>query len=264
MDVPFVDIHCHLLPGIDDGAQSWDESLAMAKLAEEDGTQVIITTPHQLGNYCANTADEIRRRTVELQRFLTRQGHRLLVLPGADVRVEDDLISRVQRGEIMTLADRGCHILLELPHELYFDLVPVVRQLERLDIQSILSHPERNTGLLGKPGIVSELVNRGCLMQVTAGSLTGAFGPASAKMAEWMLTQGLTHFLASDGHGVKSRRPKLGSAYQRAATLIGEDLAREICCANPADVSLGRLVPPGPRKVRGVASRSWFSRLRAG
>jgi protein-tyrosine phosphatase len=253
----FVDIHCHLVPAIDDGATSYDESLLMARIAVEDGIHTIVVTPHQMGNYARNSAAQIRRATSELQEFLRRKDVPLRVLPGADVRVEEDLLSQIQRGEVMTLADRKKHILLELPHELYFDLLPLIGQLRRLGIQSILSHPERNLGLLSRPEIVTLLVDQGCLMQVTCGSLLGTFGDASQQMAELLLKRGQVHFLATDAHGPKVRRPKMADAFQRTAEICGLDIAKQICCANPAAVAAGEPVSAGPLKPR-VRRRSWF------
>src|SRR5689334_3371145 len=116
---PFVDIHCHLVPGIDDGAQNWDDTLAMARMASEDGIGTIVVTPHQLGSYRCNVGDEIRRRTAELQSVLDEHHIDLQVLPGGDVRIESDLVSLVRQGEVMSLADHRKHVLLELPHEMY-------------------------------------------------------------------------------------------------------------------------------------------------
>ncbi len=258
----FVDIHCHLVPGIDDGASSPDEAIQMARMAVEDGIRAIVVTPHQLGSYRANTAAVIRRATQNLRELLRQQCIDLIVVPGADVRIEPDMVPLLSRGEIMTLADRKRHLLLELPHELYFDLRPLVSQLDGLGLQSILSHPERNLGLLAQPEAVIDLVDAGCLMQVTAGSLTGTFGPGAAQMGEWMLKEGLVHFLATDAHGVRARRPRLTPAFELVARLSGMTLAREICCTNPSAVSIGERVASG-RRVAKVRPRTfWLGRRR--
>ena len=101
----FVDIHCHLSPGVDDGAADLAASMTMARMAVADGTRTIIATPHQLGGYAGNRGDEIRRRTAELQRELTAAGIALAVLPGGDVRIEDDLPARLRTGEALTLGE---------------------------------------------------------------------------------------------------------------------------------------------------------------
>lgn len=239
---PFVDIHCHLVPGLDDGAKSWEQSLLMAAMAAADGIQTIIVTPHQLGSYGHNRGQAIRARTGELQQLLDDHGIALRVVPGADVRIEPDMLEKVRSGDVLTLADQRKHVLLELPHELYFPLEEILESLRRAGFVGILSHPERNQGLLKQPRLVPPLVDRGCLMQVTCGSLLGAFGPASQQMSEWMLDQGLVHFLATDAHGHNSRRPLMKHAFERARQRVGEEIAVDLCCRNPAAVAAGEEV----------------------
>lgn len=260
MTVSFVDIHCHLLPGIDDGAADWDESLAMARMAVDEGTTTIIATPHQLGSFSRNDGEEIRRRTAELQQRLNDADVPLRVLPGADVRIEDDLVSRLTSGDVLTLGDRGRHVLLELPHELYLPLEPLLDDLSRKGIAGILSHPERNQGILRQPDVLVPLVDAACLMQITAGSLCGTFGPQCQELAEWMLSQGLVHFVATDAHGPRRRRPLMCRAYERVCELAGEEAAADLCGRNPALVAEGRQVPPGRRERPPRRRSGWWSR----
>lgn len=262
---PFVDIHCHLVPDIDDGAKTWEESLAMARMAVADGIDTIVVTPHQLGAYGHNTGDVIRARTRQLQQFLYDQGVALRVLPGGDVRIETEMIAKLRTGEVMTLADRRKHVLLELPHELYFPLEPVLDDLASLGMVGILSHPERNQGILKQREVLAPLVDRGCLMQITAGSLMGTFGPHCQQLAEWMLEQGLTHFVATDAHSPKSRRPLMHRAFERVAELVDWESALDFCCRNPADVAAGHDVPGGRQAVK-KKSRwgGWMGWRRAG
>jgi len=259
MPPPFVDIHCHLLPGIDDGAKNWDVTLAMARMAVDDGTQTIIVTPHQLGNFVHNLGDDIRARTAQLQQVLTDHEIPLEVLPGGDVRIEDGMVQQLISGEVLTLADRRRHVLLELPHELYFPLEGLLRDLKSHGMVGILSHPERNHGILTDPDVLPALVEAGCLMQVTAGSLMGTFGGASQQLARWMLTQGLIHFLATDAHSEKARRPLLQRAFQEACSQVGEVLAVEMCCDNPRAVAHGETVLGGRRAVQRRTWRNFFS-----
>ena len=266
MQAPFVDIHCHLLPGIDDGARDEDAALAMARMAVADGIRTIIVTPHQQGIYAANRGDDIRRRTTEFQQRLTRTGIPLTVLPGADVRIEDGMLGRLASGEVLSLADHRRHVLLELPHELYFPLEPLLKMLYRQGLVGILSHPERNRGLLGRPELIGPLVDQGCLMQVTAGSLLGTFGSDSQRLAESMLVQGMVHFLATDAHGPNSRRPRMQQAYQRVCELTDGQTASLICKHNPARVAGGKKVsshlPSLPAPTKGW--RGLFTRKKAG
>jgi protein-tyrosine phosphatase len=239
----YTDIHCHLLPGIDDGAKSWAESLAMAKMAASDGIAAIVATPHQLGSYRHNAGAAIRNLTDQVQQLLSEHDIPLDVLPGADVRIEPDMLDGLRSGEVLTLADRGRHVLLELPHEMYISLEPVLAKLERFGMVGILSHPERNQGLLRQPQVVEKLVQHGCLMQITAGSLLGAFGRRSQEMCEHLIQEGLAHFVSTDAHSTKARRPLLSAAYTRTLELTNAAVADALFCDHPQCVLAGQDVP---------------------
>ncbi len=269
VDLPFVDIHCHLLPKIDDGSAGWDETLAMARLAVDDGISSIIATPHQLGSHGQNHGDAIRAETARLQQFLRQHDVPLRVLPGADVRIEPEMIAKLQSGEVLTLADRRRHVLLELPHDLYLPLEGVLSDLHAIGMVGILSHPERNLGVLGNRRLLRPLVEAGCLLQVTAGAVVGTFGPEVQKLAQWLIQQRLVHFIATDAHGAKSRRPLIRRAFDRVARLIGESAAVDLCCRNPAVVADGKAVAPpskrSPGKGPGLSGiGGWFRRKKAG
>ncbi len=251
-----------MLPGLDDGAVNLGVSLAMAEMAVADGVNTVIVTPHQLGNYSRNRGETIRAYASRFQRELDQRNIPLRVLPGADVRIEPDMIQGVQAGGVVSLADRRRHVLLELPHELYVPLEGLLSTLRSAGMVGVLSHPERNQGILREPHVVDGLVEKGCLMQVTAGSLVGSFGPEIQGFSERLLEGGLVHFLATDAHGTANRRPVMSRAYCRAIELVGERAARELCCFNPAAVAEGGEVVPGRRRVSaGVGG--WFRTRRA-
>jgi protein-tyrosine phosphatase len=184
----------------------------------------------------------------------------LNVLPGADVRIEPDLERKIRIGEVLSLADRLRHVLLELPHEVYVPLDRLLAELAAGGLVGILSHPERNQGILRRPGVLKPLVDRGCLMQVTAGSLTGVFGSQIQGFSESLIEQGLVHFISTDAHGTGSRPPLLGKAFERVADLAGEDAALDLCCRNPSAVVAGKAVPSGPRKPAKSTWGGWFHR----
>jgi protein-tyrosine phosphatase len=258
MTTSFADIHCHILPGIDDGAKNLDDSLAMARLAAEEGTATIIATPHQLGSFGRNRGDEIRRRVIELQQHLEHEGIPIKVLPGADVRIESGMFRGLQSGDVLTLGDHRRHVLLELPHDIYLPLEPILDELARHGITGILSHPERNEGIMRRPDIVAPLVDHGCLLQITAGSVCGTFGPECQQLSEWLLNEGLVQFVATDAHGPKSRRPLMRRAFERVSELTNEAMATELCSENPAAVAEGQPVRPG-RRTAARRKRKWFT-----
>lgn len=245
MSAGFCDIHCHLLPGIDDGATDLAASLAMARMAAADGTRTIVVTPHQMGNFAHNRGDDIRARAAALQKEIDAADIPLSILPGGDVRIDDGMIEGLLSGDVLTLGDHGKHVLLELPHETYLPLEGLLAELKRHGMTGVLSHPERNRGLLQSPELLAPLVDSGCLMQVTAGSLMGTFGSASQRLSEWMVQQGLVHFLASDAHSPAKRRPLLNRAYLRMKELAGSEVALATCCDFPARVAAGKPVPRG-------------------
>lgn len=266
METPldFIDIHCHLLPDLDDGAGSWDEALAMAGQAVADGISAVVVTPHQLGAFAANRGDEICEQTDRLQAVLNEGDIPLKVFPGADVRIEPGMIGKIRTGEVLTLADRGRHILLELPHEVYLPLDRLLADLKRAGLTGILSHPERNRGIIAQPRLVESLVQAGCLIQITAASLLGGFGSRPRSVAEQLVKQGLVHFVSTDAHSPRSRPPLLGEAYDRVAELTSPSIATDWFCRNPAAVVEGKTVASRPRKVVAPVRRGWFPWSRVG
>jgi protein-tyrosine phosphatase len=151
----------------------------------------------------------------------------------------------------------------------YLPLDKLLDELRAAKIVGILSHPERNEGILARPSLLASLVDAGCLMQVTAGSLIGAFGPHAQQAAENFVHQGLVHFISTDAHGPKSRRPLMRQAFDRCVQLVGEGAAKAMCCTNPAAVADGCEVSAGRIAVSARAKASsafvgWFGRKQTG
>jgi protein-tyrosine phosphatase len=190
---------------------------------------------------------------------LDREGIPLKVLPGADVRIEPVMIEQLVSGDVLSLGNHRRHVLLELPHELYLPLEPVVDELSRRRMVGIFSHPERNEGILRRPDVLPALVEAGCLLQITAGSLCGTFGTDCKHMSERLLAEGLVHFVATDAHGPRSRRPLLRRAFERVAELTDETTAIDLCSRNPAAVAAGQGVRPD-RRVVARRKKGWFSK----
>ena len=218
-----------MLPGLDDGPATWEEAVGMAEIAAADGIEAVVATPHQLGGYAHNTAEMIRRQTFRLQELLDRRRIGIRLFPGADIRIEPDLVAKIRAGKVLTLADAGRHVLLELPHDTYFPLDNLLREMRFSGLVAVLSHPERNRALRGRPQIVRNLGKQGCLFQITAGSLLGKFGPAAQEFSAWMVKKRLAHLVGTDAHGSKSRLPVLGDAFRQIGRWIGEAGAMDLC-----------------------------------
>lgn len=259
-NAPFIDIHCHVLPGIDDGARDEPEAVAMAAAAAADGTRTIIATPHQLGGHGAVTARAIRSGVEAVNAAITAAGIDVVVLPGADVRIEPELPDLLRRGEVVTLADRGVHVLLELPHAVYFPLDPLLASLRRQRLVGILSHPERNRGIQARPDVVAEVIRAGGLVQITAGSLLGDFGERARSLAEALVRSRQVHFVASDGHDTTRRPVGLGRARAAVAALAGPAFADAVTRENPARVADGRPVPCHGRAGGRRGMLAWLGR----
>jgi protein-tyrosine phosphatase len=253
----FVDIHCHVVPGIDDGAADLAESIAMARMAESDGTHCLIATPHQLGSNSHVTAEAIREGVASLRMALESNGIDVSVVPGADVRIEPELPKLVKQGKVVTLADRGRHVLLELPHDTYISLDPLLATLGRQGLVGILSHPERNRGIIRSPEVMEHVVAAGGLLQITAGSLLGGFGSAPRKIAEYAVERRLVHFIASDAHDTEKRPFGMQAAYDAIGQLADERLAALVCCENPARVFAGDDVDSESPRQLGQRRKRW-------
>tara|TARA_Y100000385_G_scaffold36821_1_gene34381 strand:- start:697 stop:1527 length:831 start_codon:yes stop_codon:yes gene_type:complete len=241
----FVDIHCHVVPAIDDGSSNEMTSLKMAQQAVEDRTKAIIATPHQLGTNSGVTVEAIKIGVAQLQERIRSESIDLTIEPGADIRIDPELPQLLEQGKVLTLADRGKHVLLELPHDTYYPLDQLLKSLRRQGLVGILSHPERNRGIIKNPDVMWEVIEAGGLLQITAASLTGAFGSSCQEIAELTVDEGLIHFIASDAHDTKHRPFGMRDAYDTICDMASEKLADLVCCENPARVFEGDDVKGG-------------------
>jgi len=257
-DRPFTDIHCHVLPAIDDGARDEAEALDMVAAAAADGTGTLIATPHQLGSHAAVTADAIRAGVAALNAAVTAAGIDVVVLPGADVRIEPELPALLRRGDVVTLADRGVHVLLELPHAVYFPLDPLLATLRRQGLTGILSHPERNKGIQARPDVVADVIRGGALIQITAGSLLGGFGAKARTLAESLVRSRQVHFVASDAHDTTRRPIGLAAARDAVEVLTSGRFADTVTRGNPARVAEGRAIQTAVPEATGRGMFSWL------
>lgn len=237
----YIDIHCHCLPGLDDGPASMTDALALCAALAEDGVKIVVATPHQLGRFEGrNEADKIRISVCELNKELQKAGIQLTVLPGADVRVDQRICQLLQDGSILTLADGGRYLLLELPHDTFINIELLLKRLVELEVIVIISHPERHRILAAQPHIVSKWLNTGACIQITAASLVGEFGQFVQQAGWYFITSGLAHIVATDAHGLKHRRPLMRAAYHKISQKMGEDISSLLCIENPDRIVRGK------------------------
>ena len=239
-----IDIHCHCLAGVDDGPETTPESLALCRALVDDGIGVVIATPHQLGRFSgSNEASQIREAVYVLNEQLGRNEINLAVVPGGDVRVDERICQLLEADKILTLADGGKYILLELPHEIFLDIHPLLTELASMGIKSIISHPERHHVLMKQPNLLLKWLADGVYLQVTAASLLGEFGSSVRRAAWHFLVSGWVSFVATDAHDMYGRRPLMRVAFEQISTRLGETTAREVCITNPLRVLEGGDIP---------------------
>lgn len=238
-----VDIHCHCLPGFDDGPGTVDEAIALCEALVKDGITTAIATPHQLGRYDrTNSTERVRESVEELTAELKDREIPLEVFPGGDVRVDERLPELVQMGKIGTAADAGRHILLELPHDIFVDALPTIDELRKQGVQTILTHPERHLYLRQHAAWVQECVRHGAVLQITAGSILGEFGQRAHEQAWQLLRSGLVAIVASDAHDVVRRPPRMSEAIALLGSKIGYTATRVLAIQNPVRVFNGELI----------------------
>ena len=237
-----VDIHCHILPGIDDGPQSWELTAEMCRIAARDGVTHIVATPH-----CNHEFAYDRDRCTEMLGELSDSAEGKLTFSlGCDFHFSYDNIQDALAHPRRYTIGESQYLLVEFSD---FGIPPEVKQ-NLLSISSsgmvpIITHPERNRPLLNKPEMVLEFVEQGCLVQVTANSFTGYWGSRSRNMAEWLLQRQAIHVIASDAHDPARRPPVLSEARKVATELAGAEVADALLVQNPAAIVDGESLP-GP------------------
>ena len=243
-----VDLHCHCLAGLDDGPATMDESLSLCQALVADGVTTVVATPHQLGRYDGqNDSATVRRHVRELQAAINLAGIPLSVLPGGDIRLDERLLRLVEEDRVTTIADNGRALLVELPHEVYLDPARVLEKLCEAGLVPVLTHPERHRYLQRRPDSVAQWVERGAVLQITAGSLAGEFGEAARIASRYWIAKGWVGVVAGDAHSADNRPPRMTIAYEAIATEFGSAVARDLCVVNPARLVAGESV--GPAKV---------------
>lgn len=249
-----IDLHCHILPGIDDGPKTLEEAVEMCRMAAADGCRAMVATPHQRrGSWWNADRESIAGLARDLQSAL---GPDLRVLVGGEVHVDSDLLAEVERlpgGGILTLAGSR-YLLIEFDNQgRASEAIHLVHELVVAGWRPVVAHPEFIPWLAGDLDLVRRLVSLGAMTQVTAMSVTGDFGRGPMAETHSLIEEGLVHFVASDCHGVQRRPPGLRRAYQTIAGRWGAETAKRLLSDNPRAVVQNR---PLASPERLVASNS--------
>lgn len=253
-----IDIHTHILPGLDDGAGNTVESLAMARIALEDGIHTIVATPHVLPGVFDNDKNKILSATAELNQVLKENNIAVNILSGAEYRLEPDLSKRLSQGELLTINNNHRYLLVELPSAFIPEYTAqTLYEIQLQGVTPIIAHPERNAGFIARPAALQELISRGVLAQITSTSITGSFGK-NIKLTAWaFIKQGLAHLISSDAHSSTGRAPLLSEAHKEIQKLLGSKPARQLIQQNPGLVIEGKQV----EKPYIPENNSWWKQL---
>ncbi|MED4694890.1 tyrosine-protein phosphatase [Peribacillus frigoritolerans] len=217
-----IDLHCHILPGVDDGSPDMQESMAMAKKAVETGITHLFATPHHLNERYVNVKDNIIDYVFELNERLQQENIPLSVHPGQELRIHREIFVSLEKGEVLTLGNTDKYLLLELPsghvptytQELIYELL-------LKGITPIIVHPERNKELIENHNLLFKLVQEGALTQLTSGSIIGLFGKNVKSFSKKIIEHNLSHFIATDAHNIAPRGFTLQEAYETITKTYG-------------------------------------------
>lgn len=256
-----VDIHCHILPGLDDGAPNMEIAVGMARMAAKDGTTHLVATPHANFQFRYDPT-RIAALRDELQ---AAAGDQLQILIGCDFHLSYENVQDALAHPRKYSVNGGQYLLVEFAEMFNIaSMAAILRQLREQGLIPVLTHPERNPVFQQHPELAPRYIELGCIVQVTASSLTGDFGKQAARSAADLLDRNLIHVLASDGHSTRHRLPRLSEAAQFVAERKDEQLARALVSDNPAAIIADRPLPYRPNgAVRTSRKKGLWSRFRS-
>lgn len=238
-----IDIHHHLLFGLDDGAKDLETSVAMAEMAEEDGITHVVCTPHANGHYNFDPATNQQK----LEQLRERTEGKLTLGLGCDFHLSFENIDDALRNPHKYTINQKNYLLVEFANlSIPQQMTQVFHQFLAAGVQPIITHPERNLTIQKTPQRLDEWIAGGCLVQVTAASLTGRFGRFAESFAHKLLQQNKVHFLATDAHNLQSRPPRMKEAFNVVAERYGRETAERLCVTNPKAAFFGEDFPAQP------------------
>jgi protein-tyrosine phosphatase len=253
------DIHCHIIPGVDDGARDMDEAVALVKLEVSGGTTTFIATPHVIEKVDYGRLEAFAKRAEELRNVLCDGGIDARIIQGAEVYPSFNMLEAIEKGLPITVGGLGRHVLLDLPQTTFpQDFDSLLYGIQVKGLTPILAHPERCGKFQHEPDLVAAYREKSVLIQVNGASLKGRYGSRAQEVATYILKKHWADFVASDAHRPSRGGPILGTARTRLVELIGQDYARHLTETAPEALSRGANVPatpPAPRLEQGFFAR---------
>ncbi|MDM8303806.1 tyrosine-protein phosphatase [Limosilactobacillus vaginalis] len=253
-----VDLHCHLLPGVDDGSKNMEVSLRLAQEAVENGVTHALLTPHHMNGRYVNHKQDVIKETAEFRQQLKEHNIPLIVFPGQEVRINGQLIEALDKDDIL-FADQGNrYLMLEFPD----DDVPhytnqMIFALQQREITPVIVHPERNTKIMAHPELLYQLLQKGCLSQITASSYVGTFGKKVEGFSKKLITNGQGYLFASDAHDLPGRKYEMRQAFEKLSREFSTELAKRYA-ENARTIINGEDVPVNEIRELKKKKRFWL------
>lgn len=235
-----IDLHCHLLPGIDDGPKTLEAALAMCREAVANGIRRAVTTPHIIPGRYDNDKAIITRAWQDLKKALAGEGIALELGMAAEVRLDPVIMDMIGAGRVPFLGEYYGEplLLLEFPHtHIPPGSMEFVKWLLQEGIRPMIAHPERNGDVIGNLKKIEPFVKAGCLLQITAASLEGVFGPEEKQRGIQMLKKDWVTIMASDAHNLRGRPPRIEPGRQVAAKVVGDVRSWELVRDVPKEIA---------------------------
>lgn len=232
----FIDIHTHILPGVDDGAANMQEACQLVRMAWEDGTRVLFLTPHYRGDYEGYSPRRLQEIFSQLQAQVAREMPDMQLYLGTEIRADSEVPEKLLQGEILPMGRSNC-VLLEFPRQaLKLQILTGVSEVARYGFTPIIAHTERCETFRTFPGLVDEVRKLGGYIQINAESIMGANGFAVKRLAHKLLKSRTVHFVASDTHDSVNRPPMLNKCFLRVCKKYGEEYAARVFYQNACSI----------------------------
>ncbi len=252
-----LDFHSHILPGLDDGAPDMETAIEMARLAVADGITMMIATPHYLEKSMENHRCLILKCVKDFQKVLNNEGIPLEIIPGCEVYLSPNTSYLLKKGELMTINDGGKYLLVEFPMQSIPNYSEeVLFNLKVQGVTPVIAHPERYLQLGRDYKLVLNLIEKGCLLQINSGSITGLYGERVKENARILIENNLIHLIGSDAHSARGRSPKIREAID-IIERVKTGKKKEILL-NGMKIHNGQEVDPEiPREIQGRRIGVW-------